>query len=79
MLSTEKNDARLSAEQKIAVQPGRLSQGLRKYHARSGSVATALVPDHDLVAAPFADGYVATPVMAALTPAIGPDTDVNLS
>jgi hypothetical protein len=54
----------------------------------------ALTPDHDLVAAPFADGHVAA-VLASISPivvivatiiatfalaaAVGPDTDVQLS
>jgi hypothetical protein len=47
------------------------------------------MPDHDLVAAPFADGHVATalapisPIVIiaifTLAPAVGPDTDVQLS
>jgi hypothetical protein len=57
------------------------------------SVTTAYVLDHDFRAAPFADGHIATAVSTsispivvpikiatfALTPAVGPDTDVQLS
>ena len=63
----------------------------RRRHLRS--VTTTYMPDHDVVAAPFADGHIATVVSAsispivvpikiatfALTPAVGPDTDVELS
>src|SRR6266566_9042896 len=71
-------------------------------HARSRSVATAHTPDYDLIAAPFADGHIATMVSASispiivvsmspivivpiivatftLTPAVGSDTEVQLS
>jgi hypothetical protein len=71
----------------------------RRRHLRS--VTTTYMPDHDVVAAPFADGHIATVVSAsispiivapvspivvpikiatfALTPAVGPYTDVELS
>jgi hypothetical protein len=66
---------------------------------RLRSVTTAYMLDHDVVAAPFADGHIATVISAsispiivatvspivipikiatfALTPAVGPDTDVE--
>jgi len=69
----------------------------RRRHLRS--VTTAYMLDHDVVAAPFADGHIATVISAsispiivatvspivipikiatfALTPAVGPDTDVE--
>jgi hypothetical protein len=34
----------------------------------SRSVATSLTPDHDFVAAPFADGHIATVVSASIPP-----------
>ena len=42
----------------------------RKGAQHSQSVATVLASDHDLVAAPFADGHLATAVSASISPIV---------
>jgi hypothetical protein len=37
---------------------------------RSRSVATALTPDHDLIAAPFADSHITTMISTSISPII---------
>src|SRR5262249_2307708 len=54
----------------MSLVPARDVKGMWERCPRSRSVATAHTPNHDLVAAPFANSHIATEVSASISPII---------